>query len=147
MRRLWDLAEAVQECFHPDVIAVVEAPRKDAVHVPGGFRRYPHSWKSQEIVFFDESESNGGAVTEGALTKDTWWHISFVLCRPHYPSFQEMVVTPPDEDIRRGFDISLVPRACVSERGQTATGGKRIVEPCITQACCSCHLSPDFFLR
>ena len=41
MRRLWDFAEAVQERFHPDVIAVVGARRKDAVHVPG----------AQEIVF------------------------------------------------------------------------------------------------
>ena len=128
VRRLWDLAEAVQECSHQDVIAVVGARRKHTVHVPGGFCRYPLSWKSQEIVF-DESESDGGAVTESAFTQDVWWHVSFMLFRPQYPSFQEMVVTPPDEDIRRGFEISSVVRVCVSERRQTATGGKRIVEP------------------
>ena len=95
--------------------------------------------------FSDESQSDGSAVTESALTKDIWWHVSFMLFGPHFPSFQETVVTSPDEDVRRGFEISLVARACVSERRQTATGGKRVVEPCINQVCCCWHLSPDIF--
>ena len=85
--------------------------------------------------FCDESQSDGSAVTESAFTKNIWWHVSLMLFRPHYPSFQEMVVT------------SFVARACVSERRQTATGGKRIVEPCMTQAYCSCHLSPQTFFK
>ena len=104
-----------------------------------------HFLGSPRKSFFDESESDGGAATESALAKDIWWHVSFKLFRPHYPSLQEMVVTSPDEDVRRGFEICFVARACVSERRQTATGGKRVVEPCITQAFCSCHLSPDIF--
>ena len=47
-----------------------------------GFRRYPLSWKPQES-FYDESESDGGAATESALAKDIWWHVSFMLFRPH----------------------------------------------------------------
>ena len=52
VRRLWDLAEAAQECFYPDVVCGCgERDSKMLSMFQAGFRRHPLSWKPQEIVF------------------------------------------------------------------------------------------------